>query len=132
MIALNLSDIRGWLAGRLPVGDTWFGAGKMEARRERALCLFARRRGILARHAVSGEAGYAVMPLSLAIRGGDEHDEAEGFANSLYAALDSARFELLGASCFVKKIHAAPLALGTDRRGIYEFSVDFDLYYSTM
>ena len=128
---MNLSDIRGALADNLPVGDVWFGVGKMEARREMALCLFARRRGSLQRHAVSGEAGYAVMPLSLAIRGGDEHDLAEAFANGLYAAIGSSRFELSGVSCFIKKIHAAPLALGTDRRGIYEFSVDFDLYYST-
>ena len=127
---MTLSDIRQWLRQELEWDREWFGTGKMDSTKRRAICLYHRKKGAANPIAVSGKKamGYEIIPLTLLLRWGDKAHEAEYRAKAIYEALVAGQTEIDGRKAVWQAVYSWPTALGTDGEGVYEYAIDFDLY----
>jgi hypothetical protein len=103
--------------------DCWTGALKMDNTRERAVCIYRREARI--RQAIGGAKGYFVLPMRVLVRGGPRAMEASLFADYVHSRLSQADV----ISGYVRMAQEAPIPLGTDEKGVYEFSIEFDMYF---
>ncbi|MDR1210446.1 MAG: hypothetical protein LBK41_09080 [Clostridiales bacterium] len=126
---MKLTEARDYLAGIIAGDFGWFGLAKADGTMERALCLYRRRKAAGGGGAVGGAEGYGVLPLTLLIRAGLNGSEADDLAQSVVDSLPDGPVNVAGAKAFISRRQRQPNALGTDKRGVYEFSADFDLYY---
>ena len=94
--------------------------------RERAIGVFPREGRAARETAIGGieNRSFEVTRVTLLLRWGRDGCAAEAKAAEIYAAL-AERDEDFG---FVRAVNAAPVWLGMDERGIYEYVIDFDVY----
>lgn len=101
---------------------------KLDRSAEKGLCLYLRKTGRKHQPALNGTGGrsFRRMGLSLLVRGGRQGAAAEKHAFRIYRLIEEAE---AAQGRFWQMVYDAPVALGTDERGVYEYSIDFDLYY---
>ena len=123
---MELSCILDILCGILPLGDVELSAHNINRNRERAVGLFPRGRGVSKVGAIGGQvnSGYSVARLTMLIRWGREGIVAENAAWEIYRAVAERNFD----GGFVIAAKEAPVWLGMDDRGVFEYVVDFDAY----
>ncbi len=128
---ITLATIRDYLRTILPIGQAWFGIGKTDSSKDIALCLYSRPEGASNNIKVGGSecTGYFTEPLKLLIRWGKDSSAADAKAREIFEPLRSSRIIISGRNGFIQTIYAHPSALGTDEKGIYEYCIDFELYY---
>ncbi len=128
---MTLVLIRDYLKAVLDHEGEWFGTAKMDGNLEKAFCLYLRPKGVINNIAVGGvdATGYGFEALSLLIRWGRNPADAEQKARQVRQALDWLAFDLDGIKCFVQCVFGSPIPLGTDEKGVFEYSLDFNLFY---
>ncbi|MCL2353221.1 MAG: minor capsid protein [Defluviitaleaceae bacterium] len=78
----------------------------------------------------AGMAGYDMLPATILLRCGTDADEAEEAANSTYKALCRFNFESTkGYRGFVMATSQGAVPLGKDQRGVFEYTIDLDVFY---
>ena len=128
---MKLAVIRDYLADVLPAQDIWFGVAKMDARKSMALCLYGSPVRMEAGVKIGGVdcTGYRLKRMMLVLRGGTNAAETEWLAQEIHGGLTRERVELDGTTGFMRALDDEPFALGTDAFGVWEFRMDFELYY---
>ncbi|MCL2752586.1 MAG: hypothetical protein FWE44_00375 [Defluviitaleaceae bacterium] len=112
--------------------------------REYAVGLFLRRGGAVRREAIGGahNLSHGVLQVSLLLRLGRDAGLAEGWANDIYGVIASmgaggrmpplqvfaGAGEQTSVQC-VRMVYDAPVWLGADARGVFEYVIDVDFYY---
>jgi len=89
---------------------------------EFAAGLYLRRGARPLQQAVGGDKNlpHKILPTSLLLRLGSDANKAESEANRIYAEFFS----------IAKPIHDAPIWLGADARGVFEYVIEADFYYT--
>jgi hypothetical protein len=115
----------------LPLEGAWFGTAKIDNTKEKAICLYARGKGAANNIAVGGLAatGYRCEPMTLLVRWTKDALKAEETARKVYDAVCYKDFVIDGKKSFLQAVYAAAVPLGTDNKGVYEYSIDFDIYH---
>jgi len=94
---------------------------------EEALGLYPRR-GMRARRKLVGgicNRAYELYCVTLLLRWGRDGLRAEAKAKEIYDVLANCKFD----GGFVSAVYAAPVWLGADGRGVFEYALDFDFYF---
>lgn len=120
--------IKDCLKEAIDIDDCWVGAFKMDMTRDKAVCVY--RRKVPYRKAVGGAmaTGHEVYALSLLVRWGTNGNEADKAAKKIYDSVEECEFMDLEEYGYASMMFDMPVGLGTDERGVYEFSIDFNLY----
>jgi hypothetical protein len=126
---MELSKVKDQLKTMLDYEDASFTVNKSDSTKQKTMCLF-QRSPMASNAAIGGKSatGYTAVALSLFVRWGENYALAESKSAQLFRALDSAAFSIGGVSCWIVMMHTAPIPLGTDAKGIYEYAIDFNFY----
>ncbi|MDR2167540.1 MAG: minor capsid protein [Clostridiales bacterium] len=98
--------------------------------REETLGIYPRRGNRAKREIIGADSNraYEICSVTLLLRLGRDGVQAEDKAAQLYKALSRATFEFDGRKGFVMAAYDAPVWLGMDSRGVFEYAVDLDFY----
>jgi len=100
--------------------------GKIDKNAERAVCFYPSKRPGPSLRTVGGKANrsYDLMHLTILLRWGNTAPAAEEKANEIYNFFN----ELTTDTFFAFQRYDSPIPVGTDERGIYEFTMELDIY----
>lgn len=104
--------------------------GKIDKNLEKAVCFYNSRQPTAKVKAVGGKQNksYDFKSITILLRWTTNADEAEKKAEEIYNFFDEKTFIHDKKRVFVISRFENPIDLGTDERGVYEYSFEFDLY----
>jgi len=123
-----LSEVRRLVIRALGLDEGLVSLHEINRNREEALGLYPRRGSRVRREVVGicGNRAYEVLAVTLLLRWGRDGEAAEIQAYEIYKALAGLKFD----GGFVRAVFDAPVWLGADGRGVFEWVLDFDFYWS--
>lgn len=124
-----LSQIRDWIRTLFEVDNYYI--GKMNSK-DKSLGVFQLTPRSPTR-AIGQPSSYEVRRISLKLHWNKNQDESERAAFDLYEkirAVSSCRFDIENTHVyFINLLHAEPISIDTDENGVYEWVVEFEIYY---
>ncbi|MCI8466983.1 MAG: hypothetical protein HFI08_02175 [Bacilli bacterium] len=104
--------------------------GKIDNNQEKAICFYPSKREISKINRVGGKqnAKYNLIPITILLRYTKNQSLAEAKAKEIYDFFDERSFLMNEKRIFVITHFNGPIWLGTDEKGVYEYSFEFDLY----
>lgn len=126
---MTLKQIKDYFKSAFPWTDGIY-IGKIDNDMEKALCFYNSRRQIAKTGTIGGKKNksYEMKPITILLRYGTNADIAEVKAKEIYDFFDEKEFILNGKRVFVVSRYNGPIELGTDEKGIYEYSFEFNFY----
>lgn len=126
---LTLANIRDWLK-LYDIAQHYF-VSKLDTSKENALCVYSRKRSGAPVMALGGLPSYDIKAISLVLRCSKNAVQAEQMALSLFEKIKAEEnLKINDISIYYIKMQVPePVAIGTDENGIYEYVIEFDLYY---
>ena len=129
---MTLAELRDWLK-TLAVAEH-YSIGRIDGNAEKALGVFDRRgrgRPVLA---IGGRdcTSYGVKPVSLLLHWNKNARETEEAAHTLWTAIEEARHVDLPGGGHIQCVRMtvpAPVSVGTDKSGVYEYVIEGEIYY---
>lgn len=131
---LFLHEVRDWLKTlNLPIDN--FYIGKMDAKKEKSLGVYAMKTARSTRRVIGGEANltYKTKQISLLVHYNKNQKETEIAAYKIY--------DLIKANCptnigkvnvnFVRMLNEEPVDVATDEQHIYEYVIEIEINYKT-
>ena len=126
---LTLADIRDWLKS-YNIAQHYF-VGKLDTSKENVLCVYNRRRSGAPVMALGGVSSYDIKSVSLLLHCSKNAVQAEQMAVNLFEKIRAERkFKINNTQIhYIDMQVPEPVAIGTDDNGVYEYVIEFDLYY---
>ncbi len=126
---MTLSELRDYFKVNFPWADI-ISVGKIDQNKERAVCFY---RSKLSRPKINTIGGkenrtYSVLPISILLRYGKNYEAAAQKALEIYDFFDEKSFEINGERVFAISLYAGPIDVGSDDYGVYENTLEFDIY----
>ena len=126
---LALSDIREWLKG-YDIFENYF-VGKLDTSKEKAVCVYNRKRSGSPIKAYGDFSSYDIKAVSLLVHWNNNAVFSEQSAVELFEKIRNEKELIIND---IPIYHIAlqvpePVSVGTDSKGIYEYVIEFDLYY---
>lgn len=126
---MTLSDLRDYFKSDFLWKES-ISVGKIDKNKERAVCFYHSKVSRPKINTIGGKANrsYTVLPISILLRFGKNYEAAAEKAKEIYDFFDEKTFDLNNERVFVISPYNEPIDLGTDDQGVYENSLEFDLY----
>jgi hypothetical protein len=126
---LTLAEVRDWLKS-YEIAQHYF-VGKLDTSKENALCVYNRKRSGAPVMALGGVSSYDIKSVSLLLHCSKNAVQAEKTAITLFEKLRAEReLKINGVPIYYISMQVPePVAVGTDDNGVYEYVIEFDLYY---
>lgn len=126
---MTLSDLRDYFKSDFPWKES-ISVGKIDKNKERAVCFYHSKVSRPKINTIGGKGNrsYTVLPISILLRFGKNYEAAAEKAEEIYNFFDEKTFGLNNERVFAISPYNAPIDLGTDDQGVYENSLEFDLY----
>lgn len=126
---MTLSDLRDYFKSDFPWKES-ISVGKIDKNKERAVCFYHSKVSRPKINTIGGKGNrsYTVLPISILLRFGKNYEAAAEKAKEIYGFFDEKTFDLNNERVFVISPYNEPIDLGTDDQGVYENSLEFDLY----
>lgn len=126
---LTLADVRDWLK-EYNIAQHYF-VGKLDTSKENALCVYNRKRSGAPVMALGGLSSYEIKAISLLLHCSKNAVQAEQMAITLFEEISSEEKLIINNTpiYYIKFQVPEPVAIGTDENGVYEYVIEFDLYY---
>ena len=104
--------------------------GKIDNNSEKAVCFYNSRLAPAKISSVGGKANktYELKSVTILLRWGKNADAAEDKSKEIYDFFDERTFYINEKRVFVISRYEEPIDLGTDDKGVYEYSFEFDFY----
>lgn len=105
--------------------------GKIDNNCEKAICFYHSRKGSAKESTIGGKnnSTFKKMPVTVLLRFGTNANEAQNKAQEIYDFFDERKFLFNEKRVFIISRFNEPIDLGTDEKGIYEHSFEFDFYF---
>lgn len=121
---MTLSELRGIIAA-LNLSDYTY-MGNIDNKKDKSVGVYGRGSISAFKKALGGEDSYDTKEVSLLVHWNKSPSESEEAAYDLFNAVKNiTNADIL----FIKMINNEPVPIGTDKFGIYEYVIDFDVYY---
>lgn len=126
---MTLSELRDYFKSNFPWKES-ISVGKIDNNKDRAVCFYRSKVSRPKINTVGGKVNrsYTLLPITILLRFGKNYEAATEKAEEIYNFFDEKTFDLNNERIFVVSPYSAPIDLGTDDQGIYENSLEFDLY----
>lgn len=124
---MTTEAFKNWL--KTVIDSPSFTIGKLDTSKPQTICVYS---GVFSgtnRPAIGGAEGYSEKTIRILLRWGNNFAKAETKAQQVYGLLRNKTVSIGGVkTCIVCK-HSEPVSLGTDDKGVYEFSIDLTLIF---
>lgn len=121
---MTLSELRGIIAA-LGLSDYTY-MGNLDNKKDRSVGVYSRGSVSAYKKAVGGADSYNTKEVSLLVHWNKSPSQSEEAAYNLFNAVQNiTSADIL----FVKMVNNEPVFIGTDKVGIFEYVIDFDVYY---
>lgn len=121
---MTLSELRGIIAA-LNLSDYTY-MGNIDNKKDKSVGVYGRGSISAFKKALGGEDSYDTKEVSLLVHWNKSPSESEEAAYDLFNAVKNiTNADIL----FIKMINNEPVFIGTDKVGIFEYVIDFDVYY---
>lgn len=126
---MTLSDLRDYFKSDFPWKES-ISVGKIDKNKERAVCFYHSKVSRPKINTIGGKVNrsYTLLPITILLRFGKNYEAAAEKAEEIYNFFDEKTFDLNNERVFAVSPYSAPIDLGTDDQGVYENSLEFDLY----
>lgn len=126
---LTLANVRDWLK-KYNIAKHYF-VGKLDTSKENALCVYNRKRSGAPVMALGGLSSYNIKAISLLLHCSKNAVQAEQMAITLFEKISSEEKLIINniPIYYIALQVPEPVAIGTDENGVYEYVIEFDLYY---
>lgn len=126
---MTLSQLRDYFKVNFPWNDS-VSVGKIDQNKERAVCFYHSKVSRPKINTIGGKENrsYSVMPITILLRYGKNYEAAEQKAQSIYDFFDEKSFIYNDERVFVISPYDRSIDVGTDDMGIYENTLEFDIY----
>lgn len=124
---MTTEAFKNWL--KTMVDSPSFTIGKLDTSKTQTICVYSDLSGNPNRPAVGGASGYGSKAIRILVRWGQNFAKAEEKAQEVYKTLESNSIINGDKTACIICNHAQPVGLGTDDKGVYEFSIDITLHY---
>ena len=124
---MRTEAFKDWL--KTVVDSPSFTIGKLDTSKHQTICIYSGLSAGSNKPAVGNASGYGEKSIRILVRWGQNFAVAEEKAQQVYDVLGDRVIDVGGVtSCIVRK-QTEPVSLGTDDKGVYEFSIDITLYH---
>lgn len=126
---LTLSAVRDWLK-TYNIAQHYF-VGKLDTSKENTLCVYSRKRSGTPVMALGGSSSYDIKAISLLLHCNKNAVQAEQTAVMLFERIRAEKQLTINniPIYYIAMQVPEPVAVGTDDKGVYEYVIEFDLYY---
>ena len=126
---MTLSDLRDYFKIKFPWKDS-ISVGKIDKNQDQAVCFYHSKVSRPKINTVGGKGNrsYTLKPMSILLRFGKNYEAAAEKAREIYDFFDEKTYDLKNERVFIISPYDGPIDLGTDDQGVYENSLEFDLY----
>ena len=126
---MTLKAIKDYFKTAFPWSDS-ISIGKIDNNSEKAVCFYNSRNAAPKISSVGGRQNknYELKPVTILLRWGRNADAAEIKAKEIYDFFDERDFYIDGKRVFIISRYEGPIDLGTDDKGVYEYSFELDFY----
>lgn len=126
-----LSDIRDWIK-TFNIADHYY-IGRLDAKKERSIGVYSRNRSSAPVMALGGldNSSYDIKSVSILVHWNQNARETETAARNLWDHLQQISNLDIGEDHidYLMLLVPEPISVGADDDGIYEYVIEFDLYY---
>lgn len=125
---LTLANVRDWLKPQIADSES-FTIGKLDTSKKQAVCIY-NRQSASNKIAVGGleNTSTANKKISILVHWGTNCNTAELKAQEIYNLFLGTQ-TINGKKCFFNVEFDEPVSLGTDDKGIYEFTIELTIIY---
>ena len=104
--------------------------GKIDNNQEKAVCFYNSRRQLMYSPVIGGNAHKStyIKPITILLKYTKNQDTAENKAQEIYEFFEERTFYINEKRIFTMMNTDEPISLGTDEKGVYEYSIELDLY----
>ncbi|MDO4892821.1 MAG: minor capsid protein [Eubacteriales bacterium] len=126
---LYTADVRDWLKGL--IGADHFYIGKLDNKPDKAVGVYEFNRGGYPVRGIGQDTTYDIISVSTLIHWTNNAKDTEEAARALFEALRTARGVVINEHTIyiIELITPAPICLATDEKGVYEWVIQFELFY---
>lgn len=104
--------------------------GKIDNNKDKAICFYNSRRSASYQGVIGGKENKStyIKPISILLRYTKNQDSAEIKAQEVYEFFEERTFFIESKRIFTQMYDEEPISLGTDDDGVYEYSIEINLY----
>ena len=126
---ISLKQIKDYFKSEFNWSDS-ISIGKIDNNQEKAICFYNSRRQLAYSPVIGGKSNKStyIKPITVLLRYTKNQDSAENKIESRYEFFEERTFLIGKKRIFVIMNTDGPINLGTDDKGIYEYSIEMDLY----
>lgn len=126
---ITLSNVREWLKGFTAAEHYYI--GKLDNKPDKAIGVYNYKYSGEPVTAIGEISTYDVKNISLLIHWTVNADETEQAAQAVYEQLRTLKNQIVGTSTIymIELFYPEPVAVGTDEKNVYEYVIDFRIYY---
>ena len=125
---ITATQFRDWLKINLVDYGDWCGVGKMDTTKDKAICIYPSKSREKPTN-VFGNAGHQSRNFQVVLRWGNILDSAETKALEVHKLLMNKVSTISDSKFCSLVLNNEPVFLGTDEKGIYEYSFDVKIYF---
>lgn len=123
---MKTEAFKNWL--KTVIDSPSFTIGKLDTSKPQTICIYSGLSSGSYKPAVGNASGYGEKSVRILVRWGQNFAVAEAKAQEVYDALSNV-IKVDGVTTCIMRKHPEPVSLGTDDKGVYEFSIDITLYH---
>lgn len=126
---ISLKQIKDYFKSEFNWSDS-ISIGKIDNNQEKAICFYNSKRQLAYSPVIGGKNNKStyIKPITVLLRYTKNQDSAENKIESIYEFFEERTFFIGEKRIFVIMNTDGPINLGTDDKGIYEYSIEMDLY----
>lgn len=126
---MELSDIKDYFKNNFKWEDS-ISTGKIDQNQDKAVCFYPSKRNSQYVQTLGGKKNkhYDLKKITILLRYTKNQSNAEKIAKKVYDFFEERSFFIEGKRVFVIMKCDEPIWLGTDDKGVYEYSIELDFY----
>lgn len=126
---ITLKQIKDYFKNEFKWSDS-ISIGKIDNSQEIAICFYNSKRNLNYEPVIGGKAlkSTYIKPITILLRYTKNQNDAEVKAQEVYEFFEERTFFIENKRIFTQMYNEEPMNLGTDDNGVYEYSIEINLY----
>ena len=126
---ITLAQIRDYFENDFKWVDS-LSIGKIDNNQEKAICFYNSKRNLSYQPVIGGKnlKTTYIKPITILLRYTKNQNNAEIKAQEIYEFFEERTFFIENKRIFTQMYNEEPINLGTDDNGVYEYSIELNLY----
>ena len=127
---ITLAQIKDYFKNNFDWSNNSLSIGKIDNNKEKAICFYNSKRNLSYQGVIGGKENKStyIKPITILLRYTKNQNDAEIKAQEIYEFFEERTFFIENKRIFTQMYNEEPMNLGTDDNGIYEYSIEINLY----